>query len=198
MSLQSVNLLPQDLRQPIDWFDARNIALAAVLMVCGLAAFTAWDAWQLHELSERERQIAAQLSEIHPHGGQDSEAPLENLRAEIARLEGKLQTQGTHLDELGLGGGFSRYLFGLARVPSGELWLEEIRIEPGRVVLSGKLQSQRALPRYLKELGDAAEFQGITFPNISVAAVTSADADQSAALHFEVASSGLDSGRGEP
>lgn len=177
---QQINLYNAVFVPPREWLTAKSVALAtaAVLVVVIVGTVVTHS----HANQRAATLAAAQAERTQAQGElaaakEAAEARKPNaalqLQVEAARTRLALRERILSATQLNLsepGGGFSRYLTGLARHSVPGLWLTEIGIDAtgANLSLGGQTIRQEAVPDYVRRLRTEPAFAGKTFAGLDM------------------------------
>lgn len=178
---QQINLYNAAFIPPREWVTAKSLAVATsvalgVVLVGGMAA-----RWQ--EAQTTAALIAAQAARAQAQTALDAArgalaarqpSPVLKAQVEAARARYALRERVLAATQLNLaepGGGFSRYLMGLARQSVPGLWINQLGIDATgkNLSLAGQTLRQEAVPEYVRKLKTEPAFAGKSFAGLDIA-----------------------------
>lgn len=179
---QQINLYNAAFVPPREWLTAKSVALAtaAVLVVVAVSAVvahtrsanraTALAAAQAERTQAQNELAAAKAAAEARKPSAALQLQVDAERARLALRERILSATQLNLAEPG--GGFSRYLTGLARHSVAGLWLTEIGIDAtgANLSLAGQTVRQEAVSDYVRRLKTEPVFAGKSFAGLDMTA----------------------------
>ena len=181
---QQINLYNPAFVPPREWVTAKSLAIATAgalaLVLAGGVTTGMFESRTTAEL------VAAQAARTQAQAGLEAarttlaarqpsvalKAQVEMARARLALRERVLAATQLNLAEPG--GGFSRYLTGLARQSVPGLWITQLGIDATgkNLSLAGQTLRQEAVPEYVRRLKAEPAFAGKTFAGLDMDAGT--------------------------
>lgn len=172
---QQINLYEARLRPRCDVASARNLALAAVLLLVLMTALASWLANEARRKSEaleasQKQVLAAQekLTALSKKVAERTVSPA--LAAEIAAAKATLAASHEVMvvlnsGDLGNRTGFSALMSGFSRQAQPDLWLTGFAVSRGgdEIEIRGRLLDPAKLPVYVQRLSSEPVFQGRRF-----------------------------------
>jgi type II secretory pathway pseudopilin PulG len=181
---QQINLYNPAFIPPREWVTAKGLALATAgaLAVVILGAVVS----RMNESRTAAELAAAQAARTQAQAALEvaraqlaARQPSVTLKAQVdvARARYALRERVLAATQLNLaepGGGFSRYLSGLARQSVPGLWLNQVGIDASgtNLSLAGQTLRQEAVPEYVRRLKAEPAFAGKTFAGLDMAAAS--------------------------
>jgi Tfp pilus assembly protein PilN len=181
VSYQQINLYQPIFRKQEKIFSAKTMMEASVLIIVGLALFTAYAVWQGREIDAQYAQLETRRAEALGHMEQmrtlmPQRAKNVVLEQEVARLQKELEGRqriAARLEATDAGNldGFAEHLEGLARQKPASLWLTDVAVSRGgaEMVLRGSSLQAEQVPRYLQRLAGEPAFAGREFGHLQIA-----------------------------
>jgi hypothetical protein len=190
MTKQYINLYPAALRRQSPPLSATQLALASLVLVAALGAWSMVARGQAQALARQaadlDAQIAADRERVTALGkemGARKGDPL--LAAQLAGAESLLAARREAIavleqGRIGNSAGFSDYLRAFSRQTLNGLWLTGFDISAGGAEMSiaGRTVDAELLPRYVRRLNAEQAFRGRSFAQL---AMKSASGEQAAA-----------------
>jgi hypothetical protein len=169
--MQQVNLLIEELRPKREVLGLRQLVLAWAAFGGLLAVISAWQGFELWQLSAEQKEKADQVVALQRANAQLKASvavePDPVLQAEVEDMRHRQTSQqllvGAVTDyEAASDGGFSPYLTDLARHHVKGMWLNRISFTNGgsRIRLTGQAVDPVHVPVFLQQLSRVGSFKG--------------------------------------
>ena len=181
---QQINLYNAAFVPKRELITAKNLAVAAGVLLVSLSAFGAWAALQAQQKASAAAAAQTQLKQTQAameaaRIASEARKPSAALQAELDQTRRLLAMREEVLAVLSLGmgegkdkggAGFGDYLAGLARQTREGLWLSGFSISAGgsSMTLSGRTLDKATLPDYVRRLNNEPAFAGKAFAGLQM------------------------------
>jgi len=177
---QQINLFNPVFLKQKKIFAASAMAQALAVLVLGLLSFTAYNKFNLTQLSQQEAEARAQLTKRQEQFAAIAEryparAKSPALAAELAAAEARLSALKSVAGVLDRGvvgntTGFSSYFRALAQPRVNGLWLTGFTLNGAadELTIEGRALQAELVPQFIARLAREPQFQGKTFGALDI------------------------------
>ncbi len=175
---QQINLLLPELRRRRDWLAFPTVAVAALLVLLGVAGLALWGRQQVEALLAEQRRGEAELGALRQRVqalgvALAARRPNPALKEEVDRLAEGLRQRNEALEavESGRSGsreGQSGAMRAFARQTVDGVWLTGFSLASSDVEIRGRLSDAALLPHYIRRLNGEPAFQGRRFAALAM------------------------------
>ena len=189
---QEINLYAPHLRPSRDPLTARNVGVAALVLLVGVGALAGWvgvdSAKKVAAEAETRKLLAAEQEKTNALVRAVSQRKVSPaLSAEIAAAKAMLASRQEIMEVLDSGKvgnrqGFSSYMTGFARQAQNDWWLTGFLVSVGgeEIEIRGRLLDPARLPVYVQRLSSEPVFQGRRFAALEMNNVDPAEKKEGA------------------
>lgn len=184
---QQINLYEDRLRPRLELATGRNLGVAALVVLAGMAGWSFWEGTEADRRAQAateslQEMVAAQekVKALSQTVAQRKVAP--ELAAELDHAKAMIAARDEVIKALDSGAlgrttGFASYMLGFARQAQSDLWLTGFCIAGGgdEIEIHGRMLNPSRLPDYVQRLNAVPIFQGRRFAALEIRRVNAED-----------------------